>query len=129
MVAVEHRAGLVSRDLHGDTYRNPEVNEIADGAPSHIVPQHSDEPRPLARRRPAIAEVANGVARVPPFEVWEQYRDHAVEVSGKLPHALDLRREQRFEFRREMNLASFASFWWCRGRAVACQRSDPPDSA
>ena len=72
-----------------------------------VVLEHAGAPGLSAGRRPGFAEVAVPTACVPPRQVREHIRDDTPEASAETMYAVQLLREERLEFRSQVNDPAF----------------------
>jgi hypothetical protein len=106
VIPVEHAPGLVPRHGHGDPFRDPGVDEIADGRSSEVMPEHPGDPCLPARRLPRSPEVANALPGPPAPETREEVGNDPPGLMLKDAHAFHLRGELRLEIWREVHEAA-----------------------
>src|SRR5215467_14021765 len=101
VVAIKDRARSVTGHPHGDAFRDPGVDHIADRRPPEVMPQHPRAPGRPAGRQPGLPEVFSPFSehtRAPPTygchlhsaEVREHPRDDPAQALLKSVHADEL---------------------------------------
>ena len=104
MVAVEHGAALVPGHRHGHTLGHAQVDQVPDRCPPEVVAEAPGDPGLPARRQPRLPIVAAAppqAART--TQVWKEVGDDPPGLPFDGADPLDLRREERFQLRSEVD--------------------------
>jgi hypothetical protein len=106
VVAIEHRACLVAGDLHRDALGHAGVNHVPQCRPAEIMSQAPCAARLIAGRGPRLPEIAAAfAAALTSGEEREEIRDDSVGSLLECFNALELRRQENPEVRRQVNNA------------------------
>src|SRR5262249_49729325 len=67
VIPIEHRAGLVAGDAHGDPLRHASVHQIPHRGTPEVMPEAASDATGPAGRRPCLPEVPPRLPRAPPL--------------------------------------------------------------
>ena len=102
MVPVEHAAGPVPSDLHGDSLGHARIDHVPDSSSSEVVADGSWHTGPITSGRPRLPEVlslcTHGLGRdMCTWPVREQPRNDSSELALQGHHASHLGAKKRLQ--------------------------------